>query len=167
MNWIKDEVQHCYPIPNKKQLNLSNRIFHYTRSITPMRVTSLRRPISASLRPGNTAPFWQMAQRWRAVGNTESNLNGPRFEPQTSRSRDECVTARPTGRFDSSFKFFNMSEQRLCKTFSRFPFLFYMLAVCDTKPHFAAPGAEPELPSGCYVTGYAYGYHRLQSHLTS
>ena len=55
-------------------------------------------PISASLRPGNTAPFEEMSQRWRAVGNTASDLTGPRFEPQTSRSRDERVTARPTGR---------------------------------------------------------------------
>ena len=56
-------------------------------------------PISASLRPGNTAPFEEMSQRWRAVGNTVSDLTGPRFEPRTSRSRDERVTARPTGRF--------------------------------------------------------------------
>ena len=52
-------------------------------------------PISASLRPGNTAPFEEMSQRWRAVGNTVSDLTGPRFEPRTSRSRDERVTARP------------------------------------------------------------------------
>ena len=50
-------------------------------------------PISASLRPGNTDPFEKMLQRWRAVGNTVSDLTGPRFEPQTSRSRDERVTA--------------------------------------------------------------------------
>ena len=56
-------------------------------------------PISASLRPGNTAPFEEMSQRWRAVSNTVSDLTGPRFEPQTSRSRDERVTARPIGRF--------------------------------------------------------------------
>ena len=55
-------------------------------------------PISASLRPGNAAPFEEMSQRWRAVGNTVSDLTGLRFEPQTSRSRDERVTARPTGR---------------------------------------------------------------------
>ena len=55
-------------------------------------------PISASLRPGNTAPFEETSQRWRAVGNTVSDLTGPRFEPQTSRSRDKRVTARPTGR---------------------------------------------------------------------
>ena len=56
------------------------------------------RPISASLRPGNTAPFQEMSRLWRAVGNTVSDLTGPRFEPQTSHSRDERVTARPAGR---------------------------------------------------------------------
>ena len=43
-------------------------------------------PISASLRPGNTAPFEEKQQRWRAVGNTVPNLTGPRFEPQTYRT---------------------------------------------------------------------------------
>ena len=62
----------------------------------PKRVTSLRGPIPASLRPGNTAPFEEMSQRWQLVGNTVSDLTGLRFEPQTSRSRDERVTARPT-----------------------------------------------------------------------
>ena len=48
--------------------------------------------------PGNTVPFQEMPQRWRVVGNTVSDLTGPRFEPQTYRSTDECVTARPPGR---------------------------------------------------------------------
>ena len=56
-------------------------------------------PISASLRPCNTTPFEEMSQRWRAFGNTVSDLTGLRFEPQTSCFRDERVTARPTGRF--------------------------------------------------------------------
>ena len=47
--------------------------------------------ISLSLRPGNIAPFEKMLQRWRAVGNTLSDLTGPRFEPSTSRSRDQCI----------------------------------------------------------------------------
>ena len=50
-----------------------------------------------SLRLGNTAPLEEMLQQWQALGNTVSNLAGPRFEPQTSPSRDECITARPTG----------------------------------------------------------------------
>ena len=33
----------------------------------------LARPISASLRPGNTAPFEEMSQWWRAVGSTVSD----------------------------------------------------------------------------------------------
>ena len=41
----------------------------------------------------NTAAFEEMLQRWRAVGNTESNLTGPRFKPQTSRFRDKRFTA--------------------------------------------------------------------------
>ena len=32
-----------------------------------------------------------MSQWWRAVGNTVSDLTGPRFEPQTSRTRKERV----------------------------------------------------------------------------
>ena len=51
---------------------------------------------------GNTAPIeemlQQMLQRWQVVSKTLSDLTGPRFESQTSRSRDERVTARPTGR---------------------------------------------------------------------
>ena len=33
------------------------------------------------------------------LSNTVSELTGPRFEPQTPRSRDERVTAQPTGLF--------------------------------------------------------------------
>ena len=62
---------------------------------TPKRETSWRGPpISTSLRPGNTASIEEMSQRWQAVGNTVSNLTGPRFEPRT---RDERVTAQPAG----------------------------------------------------------------------
>ena len=46
----------------------------------------------------NTALFEEMLQWWRVVGNFVSDLTGPRFEPQAFRSRDERVTARPTGR---------------------------------------------------------------------
>ena len=54
-------------------------------------------PISASYRPGNRAPFEEMLQQWQVVDNTVTDLTGPRFELQTSRSRDERVTTRPTG----------------------------------------------------------------------
>ena len=55
--------------------------------------------IFALLRPSNTAPFKEMSQRWQTVGNTVPELTSPRFEPQTSLSRNECVTALPTGRY--------------------------------------------------------------------
>ena len=37
-----------------------------------------------------------MSQWWQAVGNTVSDLTNPRFELQTSLSRDERVTAQPS-----------------------------------------------------------------------
>ena len=52
--------------------------------------------ISSSLHPSNTAPFKEMLQQWQAVGKTVSTLAGLRFKPQTSCSRDECVTYWPT-----------------------------------------------------------------------
>ena len=49
--------------------------------------------VFASLSLGNRAPSEEMLQQWRAVGNKVSNLTGPRFESQTSRSRDQRVIA--------------------------------------------------------------------------
>ena len=53
-------------------------------------------PLSVALYLGNTARFEKMSQRWRAVGNTVSDLTSPRLEPQTSSSIDKRVTAQPT-----------------------------------------------------------------------
>ena len=58
---------------------------------------SLRGPIPALIRPGHTAPFEEMSQRWRVFGYTV-RFDRPEIEAQTSRSRDERVTARSTGR---------------------------------------------------------------------
>ena len=63
-----------------------------------MRVTSWRAHLRIIAPVGNTAPFEEMSQRWQAVGNTVSDLTGPKFESQTSRSRDERVTVWSTGR---------------------------------------------------------------------
>ena len=52
-----------------------------------------------------TARFKEMSQRWGVVGNTVSDLIGPRFESQTSHSRAERVTARVTG---SGYVFYNL-----------------------------------------------------------
>ena len=62
-----------------------------------------------------------MLQRFRIVGDTVSDLTGPRFELQTFRSRDERVTDRPTGRFNTiqknrksmTSKFLNISNVTL------------------------------------------------------
>ena len=56
---------------NIKLFKTINQIFHYICCITPKRVarSEFVKFISASLRPGNTASFEEMSQRWRAVGN--------------------------------------------------------------------------------------------------
>ena len=77
----------------KIKSNLLLYSLHYAKACN-----ELARPISASLRPRNTAPFEEMLQRWRSVGNTVSDLTGPRFEPLISSSRDERITARPMQR---------------------------------------------------------------------
>ena len=78
------------------RIKTPTEIFQYTRCITLMHVTSWRGP-SPRHCACNTALFEKMSKRWRAVGNTVSELTGPRFKPQTSHSRDERVTARPKG----------------------------------------------------------------------
>ena len=80
----------CFFNTNQIKSNLSLYSLDYAETCN-----ELAGPISSSLRPGNTAPFEEMSRRWRAVGNTVSDLTGPRFELETSRSRDERVTARP------------------------------------------------------------------------
>ena len=55
-------------------------------------------PISASLCTGNTASFEEMVQRWRAIGNTVSDLIGLRFEPRAFRISNDCITTIPTAR---------------------------------------------------------------------
>ena len=47
---------------------------------------------------GNIGPFEEMLQRWRVIGTVPDWIR-PRFEPQTSRSRDKRVAARPTVKF--------------------------------------------------------------------
>ena len=71
---------------NSTFYSYKDEIFHYTRCDTPKRVTSWQGQ-SPRHCAGNTAPFEEMSQRWRVVGNTVSNFTDPRFEPQTSRSK--------------------------------------------------------------------------------
>ena len=65
------------------------------RAVLRRSVSEFAGPISASLRPGNTASFKEVLQRWQAIGKAVSNLTCPRFEFRASRSKDECITARP------------------------------------------------------------------------
>ena len=85
---------HCYLLRHQFfKSNLSLYSLYYAEA-----GNEFAGPISASLRPGTQLrTFEEMLRRWRAVGNAVSDLTDPRFEPQTSRSRDECVAARPPG----------------------------------------------------------------------
>ena len=78
-----------------------------------------------SLRPTNTAFFEEMSQRWRVIGKIVSDLTGPRFEPQTCRSTDERVTARPTDR-----PLFNLISQ--CNNYNTLPRSNYTM-LCNIK----------------------------------
>ena len=75
-------------------VNVQNEIFHYTRCVTPKRVTSLQGPS-----PRHCARATQLLSKKCCSGGeplaTLSDLTGTGFEAQTSHSRDERVTARP------------------------------------------------------------------------
>ena len=71
------------------------QIFHYTRCNTPKRVTSWRGPF-----PRHCARATQLlSKKCRSGGEPLATLCliRPALDPQTSRSRDERVTARPSG----------------------------------------------------------------------
>ena len=82
------------PISFRISNSNGNQIFHYARCTEAC--NEFAGPIAASLHTDNTASFEEMSQRPRAVGNTVSDLTGPRLESQTSRSRDERITTRST-----------------------------------------------------------------------
>ena len=65
-----------------------NQIFHYTRCITPKRVTS---------RLGHLHVIALGKQYFFRRNVAAVDLTSQRFKPQTSRSRYERVSARPTG----------------------------------------------------------------------
>ena len=64
------------------------RIAEYIKSsiifavLHPKRVTCLRGPSPRHCARATLPVSKKMSQRWRAVGNTVSDLTGPRFEPQ-------------------------------------------------------------------------------------
>ena len=65
-------------IYKKKRLycvDLQNQIFYYT-DYNAEACNELAGHISASLRAGNTSPFEEMLQRWRAAGKSVSDLTG-------------------------------------------------------------------------------------------
>ena len=82
-------------VPPRPPYNLS------TSCITTKRITTLLNPAPrhCARETQLIRSFEEILQRWKDVGNTVSDLTSLRFEHQTSRSRDERVTARPTKKF--------------------------------------------------------------------
>ena len=87
--------------------------------ITPKRVksggTHLRGKASGQHNSEETS------QRWRAVGDTISDLTGPGIEPQTFRSDSMCLTTKVTGRFEiicTVHCTISKSEKKISPTFT-------------------------------------------------
>ena len=109
ISWLRQHGEYKYVITIIFLQKLAERqlvrrlnqkiIFHCSRFFLHEVCNKFVGPIPASLVSCNTAPSEEMLQRWRAVGNNMSDLTSLRFEPQTSRFRDERVTAQPTGQF--------------------------------------------------------------------
>ena len=80
-------------------IHLGIKYFIKLAVLYPKACNELVEPISAPLHlKDNTVSFEKMLQWRQTVDITVFDLTSPRLEPQISRSRDEYVTARPTGR---------------------------------------------------------------------
>ena len=60
--------------------NIKSNLSLYTLLYYAKMCNKFAGPISALLCLGNTAPF-EIFQQWQGIGNTVSDLTGPRFEP--------------------------------------------------------------------------------------
>ena len=70
-----------------------NSNLHYTRKITPNQETTGGAHLRG-LAPGQRSSE-ETSQRWRAVGDIESNLTGQRIEPHTSRTDSDAFKTEP------------------------------------------------------------------------
>ena len=72
---------------------IQNQIFHYNRCIAPERVTSWRGPFTRHCAWATKLLLKKCRSGGELLAPTVPDLTGPRFETQTSRPRDEHVTA--------------------------------------------------------------------------
>ena len=72
-------------------MDCSTQNLHHTRDITPMRITSGGAHLR-DLAPGQHSSE-VTSQRWRAVGDTESDVTNPGIETQTSRTDNDVLKA--------------------------------------------------------------------------
>ena len=82
---------HVYSLITRKRRNPINESAPALK-LTLLSVFWLIRVIT----PGQNSPFRRNVAAVACCWQHYINLTDPRFEPQTYRSRDECITARPT-----------------------------------------------------------------------
>ena len=90
-----------------------------------------------------------MLPQWRVVGNTVFGLTGPRFKPQTSRSRDERVSARPTARsllISTPPKFSVMPRFETINFYQNKPKIKLLLQKNNIFRELRAPPLDPQWP---------------------
>ena len=61
----------------------------------------------------NTAPFEEMLQWWRAIGNTVSDLTGHRFEPETLRSNTIALPLDQLASYSNLIRYLRIQSARL------------------------------------------------------
>ena len=87
--WVYLFILHFLEFKINSKNIISKQFYQSIKSFVMLACNEFTGPISASLRPGNTALFEKMLQGWRAVGNTvsiwpalDSNLRPP--APETN-----------------------------------------------------------------------------------
>ena len=88
LNQLNSLQSQAYKTFDEEIKNLSTKVRKKTKkSNLPKRVTSGGAHLSG-LAPGQHSSE-EMSQRWRAVGDSASDLTSPRFEPKTSRANSD------------------------------------------------------------------------------
>ena len=80
------------------------------------------------MKPGNTALFEEILQQGRSIANTLFDLIGPRFELQTSHSREERVIVRPSGWSIPTYPLIIIYS--LMFNLYPFPNIHYLMSIC-------------------------------------
>ena len=84
--------------PHADRVNKLKSNLYYARGITPKCVTSGGAHLQCIFAPGQHSSE-ETSQRWRAAGDTVSDLIRPGIEPQTFHTDSVCLTTELTTEF--------------------------------------------------------------------